>query len=999
MKILTHCFLLLFAALRLWAQSPPVERIGIEQGLSQGYVMCLEQDREGFLWAGTTNGLNRYDGHRFKHFSTDPFNKHSLPSNHVKCIRDAGEYLLVGTDGDGMCIFHKKTERFFRIPAVEKKKTAGTLDTPFLFDSLPSTGVNEIVFDEKGTLWVQTHRPAWGINWLCRVHLPERFWERLPQEPGLISQLKFECWDAQSKLFLMKGKQRSLCRVFNEQMLVWRGKRWEPLQVPFALTAGNFDYVKSADSISEYWWTADGTIWRSGEAGMKWEKTGTMPNVKPLFYMDQKFAWVLMGDEGYTLENYPLRLSPFHIDWSAPIRIAEKKEERWDFITDHSGNLWHVNSVYGLLKTSPAYMRRFHTYSAGESIYSTVLPLPNGNALWLKGHSDPYFTKPVGEQEQRLLKAFWPENTYGIALQNDKEGRPWMLGIRGEKTVVVRADPLTGASKTWEMPFNYDGPTNFNFDPDDGSIWFVANEKLVRFTPDEGAGQWESHSYHHLPKGRQLPYCLAKTADGSWWVGTDGGIIRVWDFAHSPGQAKSAIFRNDPEQRNSLSNNAITSLLTDPHDRNLLWIGTRGGGLNRLDVRTMQFAHITKRNGLPDNVIYGILAETPPSGGQGGGAKGNLWVSTNRGIARYQPATGAIKSFRRADGLPDDEFNTWAYAKGQNGDLYFGGINGMCVFNPAALQENPNKPKVFITGLKVNNLTVEAGDSSGILAQSIEFCPKIDLPFSQNNVTLEFAALEFTASSKNRYRYWLEGMEKEGAHEGNEPHASYLNLPPGNFTFIVYGSNNDGLWSEQPARLQIRILPPWHRHPLAYLCYALALGGLLFWYRQLRENQRQLKLSLLMQEKEAGHLQEMNRLKLEEFTQRLLEKSQLIAELQAQQESENANENGNAHEHVTGETPLEKIHNSQILTRQDWENFRRLFEQVHPGFLAQLSEQFPQLTAAETRLVLLAKLNLSTHQSAAMLGVTSEAVKKTRQRLRKKLEINEVTFEKLLGKD
>jgi signal transduction histidine kinase/DNA-binding response OmpR family regulator len=350
---------------------------------------------------------------------------------------------------------------------------------------------------------------------------------------------------------------------------------------------------------------------------------------------------------------------------------------------------------------------------------------------------------------------------------------------------------------------------------------------------------------------------LAKTPDGRWWLGTSKGLVEA--RPNAAGGFDFRLWEYKAGNDNSPRNNDVSSLLPDPKDANALWIGTKGGGLARMDIKNGQFRHLTTRNGLPNDVIYAVLPDPENSGGC-------LWLSSNKGLTRYHPESGQIKNFTEADGLQSDEFNTWAYGKTPTGELMFGGVKGLNVFHPKDIQDNPHLPRAFLTGLKINNHTITPGDSTGLLAQTLEFTEKIRLPFHQNSITLEFAALEYTAPSKNRFRYYLEGAEAEWAHESSEPSAQYLNLSPGDYVFKVMACNNDGVWNPAPASLRITVLPPWYRSWLAYLFYAAAVGGLIWLYMRFRLGQLRLEQKLALEHREAERIRELDEFKSRLFT-------------------------------------------------------------------------------------------------------------------------------------
>lgn len=259
---------------------------------------------------------------------------------------------------------------------------------------------------------------------------------------------------------------------------------------------------------------------------------------------------------------------------------------------------------------------------------------------------------------------------------------------------------------------------------------------------------------------------------------------------------------------------------------------------------------------MPNDVIYGILPDT----------LGNLWMSSNKGIIRYTPTTGAIRNFTEADGLQSNEFNTWAYAPGPGGTLMFGGINGLNVFSPEHFSDNNHLPTVFVTELFVNNKSIGVGDSTGILPKSIEFLQEIRLNYEQRNITLSFSALEFTTSVKKRFRWILEGAETQWHPETTERSATYLNLQPGTYTFKVMAANGDGLWTPHPTSLKIIIRPPWYRTIWAYLIYATLFGGLIYGYLRFRLSQMRLQQQLALEYLNAERLKDLDKFKSQVFT-------------------------------------------------------------------------------------------------------------------------------------
>ncbi|MDX1479834.1 MAG: hybrid sensor histidine kinase/response regulator transcription factor, partial [Saprospiraceae bacterium] len=244
----------------------------------------------------------------------------------------------------------------------------------------------------------------------------------------------------------------------------------------------------------------------------------------------------------------------------------------------------------------------------------------------------------------------------------------------------------------------------------------------------------------------------------------------------------------------------------------------------------------------------------------------HIWMSSNKGIIRLDPATGNITNFVEADGLQSSEFNTFAYTSTPNGQLLFGGIYGLNAFHPDELSINQTTAAPLLTGLEINNIRITARDSTGILDQALEFTSSITLPHGQNNITLHFVSPEFTAPFENRYRYYLQGAEDPWVHETTDNQAAYLNLRPGNYTFFLAASNSDEVWSEAITQLHIEIVPPWYLSNLAYVVYFLLLGLTAWWVVRVRESRMRMRHDIAMKQQETARLRELDQVKSQLYT-------------------------------------------------------------------------------------------------------------------------------------
>ncbi len=1021
MRIFTTTILCLLFSLPLFPQGNiSIERIGVEQGLSQGFVTGLMQDREGFVWASTLNGLNRFDGRRFRFFKNDPFDSLSLPNNWISAICDTSDFLLLGTDGGGLNIFHKKTERVFRVP-FETTRPEGHADifSAGEMGKIPGSYIVTMFLDKKGSLWMVVGEFGTPFCWVCRLDFPENFWEKLPENPNLASHLVCKRWfssrlDAGSKdwgypSYVYHDRQTDgvIFNFANRPLLFNQSRQtWEDFPKPIELSDQILHIVFSKNSSTGSPTAGAGSFWHNKnlevwyfDGAQRWEKINYPGGFVLAF--DKDYVW---ARDQNSIEIFETAENPGKTDFSKPRWKFPVQDNRHIFLTDQSANFWWAEGTEGILKFSPR-SNQFQHFLPKKYISMPLHETPGGLVFLETSPAGLVFLDKNSGKTKIIGRSQDFKNLENCVAVPDNSGFVWTLGGKSMdgSLILDKTDMRTGITQKFDLPFFLFKKSSFKID-ENGLLWFMTDGHFVRF--DTRTARWTSFDCPNLGMEKQRAIAMSKTPDGSWWMATEKGLLHAKPSADT---FQFEVFRNNPADRNSPNSDNIASLLTDPTNPFLLWMGTRGGGLNSFQVKNKQFRHFSTHEGMPDDVIYGIQPD----------AKGNLWMSSNRGIIRFNPAKNEIKSYLKVDGAQDFEFNTYASGVCRNGDLMFGGVNGLNIFNPEEMNDNPVKPSVRLTNLKLNNLPVAILATDGILKTDIGFVENITVPFSKNNVTLEFAALEFTAPSKNRFRFFLEGAEREWAHKTGENFASYLNLQPGEYVFKILGSNNDGVFGDVPTVLKITVLPPWYRSFWAYLGYALVLGGWFFWYWRMRENRLRLELELEKQQRgaqetafarekehreaeraarefevsrrEAEQVRESDRQQLEMFTQNLMEKNQLIAALQKRSHPETDAEV------QPSPADVEALYDAQILTRKDWESFKVRFERVHPGLQQTLAERFSELSESDLRLILLLKMGLKNAETATILGISPDSVKKARQRLRKKLQTQDVLLENLIN--
>jgi signal transduction histidine kinase/ligand-binding sensor domain-containing protein len=338
-------------------------------------------------------------------------------------------------------------------------------------------------------------------------------------------------------------------------------------------------------------------------------------------------------------------------------------------------------------------------------------------------------------------------------------------------------------------------------------------------------------------------WALCEDSWGRLWVGTLGGV-NVW----YPDTDRFARYLNDPDDPQSLNNDAVFAFYEDAEG--MMWIGTWGSGLDRFDPETRTFTHYTEKNGLANNVIYGIEADLA----------GNLWMSTNKGLSKFDPRSEVFHNYDVRDGLQDNEFNVGAHSASPTGELFFGGIRGFNAFHPEQVTGNPHVPPVVITAF---------GKLNEVVRQDLAPGEHIELTYRDDFVYFEFAALDYTAPGKNRYAYMLEGQDETWIDAGPRRHVDYTNLRGGEYVFRVKGSNNDGVWNEEGAVVTLTVTPPfwetwWFRGGAILLLAAGVIGG--YWLRvrsveaRSRELERQVVERTQEIERHTGELAAINEL-------------------------------------------------------------------------------------------------------------------------------------------
>ena len=809
-------------------KTPAYESISTAQGLSQGMVFDLLQDKEGFIWAATKNGLNRYDGYGFKVFTNDPYNAHSLSSNTVvKLFEDSKGRIWAGTENAGLNIYDKQSGKFYRI-AYNNSNPA----------SLSGNGIRSIMEMPDGRILVAT-----DIAGLNIVEAGEEFFAK--DASPVITRLSLP---NDAPVYGM-GKDKS--------GIIWIGGmdgavyRFDPLK-------NNFIKLNNGILLNDGYLNPDSSKLINSNLYLSDGK-----EIFPLFNSSKTPAGNIIFKPVSKLWEYHHREEYFYdvyknepgkpVNWNDPL---PKTATRicYPFIIDQSGILWSGSVGWGLRKYNTV-RSKFKTQASGKTV-RLIIPA-TGKGIYLVSYDYSW----MNLKEDGTITDAFKKNPTLSQVDNFIIASTGDYWFKCDEKGYFKYDPAANTLQAWpginanqsfgkKQPFLEDSKANLWFPGQDGAISLLntGTEKLDSFTINKDAS-------------KIICTALYEDKQGTFWIGTENGFAKA-TFNNIISSPQIQWFFNNSSNRNSLNYNHVSCFLDDPSTPNkYLWITTKGGGLNRLDKTTGDFFHLTTKDGLPDDVVYGILPDDA----------GNIWGSTNKGIfcltaIKSNSSNWVFHNFTKANGLQDDEFNTGCYAKLPNGNLAFGGVKGLNIFNPKEILVPGFMPNVFITDILINNQSIAPGDNTTVLRNTIEQSKEIALTHLQDILTLEFSSLDFTASAQNKYRYQLVGVDKDWVESGTRRTATYLHLPAGKYIFKVQGSNSQAIWSNKIAELQITVLPPWWRSWWAYIIYIVLLGFGIRAYFKFTVNRAKLKSQLNFEQLEAKRVKELDTVKTQLYT-------------------------------------------------------------------------------------------------------------------------------------
>ena len=823
LKIISSFLIILFTV--CFAESSyKFDHLTIDDGLSQSSVQAIVQDSLGFMWFGTEDGLNQYDGYNFKNFFHDPADSRTISSNIIlSLIIDSHNRFWIGTRV-GLNRYDPKRNIFKRylndpenpysicdnfirciypdpynsqIIWIGTKNGLSRLDTGTgtfknYFDNESSSYIWTIFKDNKGTLWLGTDKN--GL-FACRFRGDQLIFSKnyMPKRANGLSYGKISSIIGLVENQLLIGCENSGLLTFNP-----KNKNFKKLSISGIKSPFNIEKIIKVDNPETEYWVGtdgDGVLILDGNLllkdWVKWDSSYPSSlnnnNILSIYQNAQGLIWI--GTNGNGINKLNLRRSAIGSYFHIP----------------HLKNSLSHNHILSIFQEKNSNILWIGTDGGGLNKYNIR------NKKW-----DFYDTKNSAISGNRIRALKGGENNYlwigtwggGLNLLNLRTNRITHFGKNGQEATKIISDYIRSLSIDR-----------------DGVIWAGSNDGLISCTIKNEKPSfrfWQNDKQNSVSlSGNQIRIVYTDPLNRIW-IGTFNNGLNLYDRQND----KFLHYRQQTENKQGLTSDHILSILVQESAPDIVWIGTFGGGLNRLDLASGEVSSFTKKDGLPNNVIYGILNDD----------KGNLWLSTNKGIVKFNPLTKKLHIFNHSDGFQSDEFNGGAYFKNHEGKMFFGGIKGLSFFFPADLKLNRNTPRIVLTDFRIYNIPVMVAredknsdkDKTFKIKKCTSYIDKIELAHNQSVITFEFSALDFFISEKNSYAYRLDGVDTDWMYSGRRRFVTYSNLSPGRYVFRVKGSNCDGIWNNAGMTLRITINPPWWGSYQAKFIYIILFLLLIF---------------------------------------------------------------------------------------------------------------------------------------------------------------------------
>jgi len=792
-----------------------VQQITVKDGLSQSSVYSIIQDHHGFLWFGTGDGLNRYDGYQIKVYRHSSIHRYSLSNNAIRgiCEDNAGKIWL-NTD-KGLNIFDPTTNKFYNHFNSGSKK---------VFDILQGYDINNLSIDKNNLLWFTSNDFVISYdqfsNRLTKYKLSNSNGTSL--NDLFIDKMNNVWASVKNKLYLFDKELNK----FNLQNLTTQNKITS-IDFIFNDDKGDLFLLNSNKSIIKI----SSSNYNVSEIALKLYTQNSLRGklITNICNRNRNHYLLTISDEGFfdlDVNNGIVN----SINISSNIASTLNYKSIYCIYKDKSNILWlgtdeGVNKINFNIVKFPHYFINSSAKQFPKGNYIKSLYKDSKGILWIGTYD--YGLNKINKSKG-VTSTFNSKNTTGVysnsfyCTYEDKDGNLWF----GSNNYLYKKNKNIDRFTAYPI----EGTINSITEYPQGKLWLGTTSGLMCFNTD-------INKFTPMGSGKNKPrlyifnniWTIYNDGKGDLYLGTYGNGLEVYNIN------KNSVNRyiNNQTELDEISDNTVKTICPDPDSKDVLWIGT-DDGLNKFDIKNLTFKSYFENDGLPNDYIYGILSDN----------NGNLWISTNRGISKLNRKQMAFRNFSVSDGLQSYEFNSGAYFKDKDGSLYFGGINGYNIFYPDSILDNYFTPQIVLTNIRKFDENFNPGcDPSEV--------KEINLKYNENTIGFEFAALEFTDPVKNMYSIKLEGFDQDWVNIKTKRQVRYTNLSPGRYIFKVKASNNDGIWNPKPLIVAVNIIPPvwktsWFRFT-GVIFMLIMLSGLISYL----EKNKYRKMLLLLEQQAA----------------------------------------------------------------------------------------------------------------------------------------------------
>jgi signal transduction histidine kinase/ligand-binding sensor domain-containing protein/CheY-like chemotaxis protein len=805
------------------------EHLTMRDGLSMSSIYSILQDSQGYVWLATEAGLNRYDGYSVRQFRRERGNEHGLASDYIwSMAEDAHGDLWLATDGGGIARWERRTETFQQFR-----------HDPARPDSLAGDSVRVLMIDAKGFIWAGTKNlgldvidPRTGSARHYRHRDSDGF--SLPSDAigAIYTDHEGRIWvgtdgglsryDAVTDGFVTYGEAMSAAKIRDSRVRAIREDHNGALWIG-TVNDGLARLDQNGNSFTVFRHEANNS------------RSLSQDHVWAVLEDDAKRLWVATADGLDLFDRSTESFTRYGRDADNPQSLGGS--DVLSLYQDRGGVLWIGTREGGASHWNPRSWLLGHYFSdAFREAEIESFADDGAGKLWVgtiggglieidarTGHERQYGADKAGGAGPQL------SDGRVMALLNDRQGSLWIgtmaggldrLDLQSNKLRAYRSSvsdantlPADGVMSLYEDHLGMLWVGTFR-----GGLASIdrATDKITRY-PFGAAGA------NALTSSKAS--AIVEDALGNLWIGTDGGGLNLWERKTGRFHA----YRRDDRDPKSLSDDTVYALHFDPHGN--LWVGTAGGGLDRVIGTSAQpdavhFENQSGLRGMPSQVVYGIESDR----------EGRLWLSTNNGLARFDPQLHTVKLFHQVHGLQDEEFNSGAHYRSADGTLYFGGNHGFNAFSPELIASGGPAPPVVLTTASKLNQPISAQDLPSTTRP-------LALAYSDKLITLDFSALDFTSPADNHYSYQLEGFDTTWIDAGTTHRATYANLAAGSYTFKVRAANADGIWSDESLAIPVRVAPaPWNTLAARIVYFLIGAAILAYlWRLQRRRRERELR--------------------------------------------------------------------------------------------------------------------------------------------------------------